>query len=66
MRSLAGLHVAALLRDLYREEEEPFDLAYRRRLGVKRLAFVLVDQVGLEFDEAELVAASFVGGVADA
>ncbi|MBC8069224.1 MAG: hypothetical protein IAG13_12890 [Deltaproteobacteria bacterium] len=46
--------------------EEDFDLAYRRRLGMLRLADFIEDQLGLDPDEAVVVAAGLIGGVGEA
>lgn len=60
--------IAFRIPDLYPRHrcEDDFALAYRRRLGWLRLARVVEDQLGLDPDEAVIVAAELLGAVADA
>ncbi len=60
-------HLVFKLPDLYSRDsaEDDFALAYRRRLGLLRLAHVVEDQLGLDPDEAVIVAAGLIGGVGE-
>lgn len=60
--------IAFCLPDLYGTgpADAELGLAYRRRLGMRRLAKVVEDQLGLDPDEALLVAAGLIGGVGEA
>ncbi len=61
-------HLVFKLPDLYSRDrsEEEFELAYRRRLGLLRLADVVEDQLGVDADEAVVIAAGLLGGVGEA
>lgn len=60
--------VAFRIPDLYSRHscEDDFALSYRRRLAWLRLARVVEDQLGLDPDDAVIVAAELIGGVGEA